>query len=52
MVNFNTEEGGEPEKYPEKLLALYDDQDGNFKALIHATEYKTDGAVKGPFGDT
>ena len=52
MVNFNTEDGGEPEKYPAKLLALYDDQDGNFKALIHATEYKTDRAVEGPFGDT
>lgn len=52
MVNFRTEEGGEPKKYPAKLLALYDDQNGNFKALIHATEYKTDRAVEGPFGDT
>ena len=38
--------------YPGKVLALYEDLDGVFKALIHSTDYKTTNKVEGPFGDS
>jgi len=52
MVKFDSTEGKEHVKYPSKVLALYEDIDGAFKALVHSTAYKTDSAIEGPYGDT
>ena len=38
--------------HPAKVLALYEDIHGQFKALVHATEYKLTRNPEGPFGDS
>ena len=51
MIKFESTEE-ESVVYPGKVLALYEDLDGKFKALIHSTDYKTPNKVEGPFGDS
>jgi hypothetical protein len=36
--------------YPAKVLAMYEDIDGEFKVLVHSVAYKTDTNVEGPYG--
>jgi hypothetical protein len=50
MVKFESDENEEPMVYPGKVLALYEDTDGNLKALIHSTDYKTSSKVEETFG--
>jgi hypothetical protein len=38
--------------YPAKILAMYEDINGEFKVLVHSVEYKTDRNVEGPYGDS
>jgi hypothetical protein len=54
MMKFESEEnnGEEPIVYPRKVLALYKDNKGTLKALVHSVEYKTATNVEGPFGDS
>ena len=49
MACFRTEGGGE-DFYPAKVLALYEDQDGALKALVHAVDYKTNSRCESTFG--
>ena len=43
MMKFGSKEinGEEPIVYPRKVLALYKDNKGTLKALVHSVEYKT-----------
>jgi hypothetical protein len=43
MMMFESEEnnGEEAIVYPRKVLALYEDNEGTLKALVHSVEYKT-----------
>jgi hypothetical protein len=52
MIKFKSTEEEEALVYPGKVLALYEDLDGAFKALIHSMDYKTPNKVEGPFGDS
>jgi hypothetical protein len=54
MMKFESEEnnGEEAIVYPRKVLALYEDNEGTHKALVHSVEYKTATNVEGPFGDS
>jgi hypothetical protein len=38
--------------YPAKILAMYEDINGEFKVLVHSVEYKTDRNVEGAYGDS
>jgi hypothetical protein len=51
MMKFESEEnnGEEAIIYPGKVLALYEDNEGTLKALVHSVEYKTATNVEGPF---
>jgi hypothetical protein len=52
MIKFKSTEEEEALVYPGKVLVLYEDFDGAFKALIHSTDYKTPNKVEDPFGDS
>jgi hypothetical protein len=41
MFKYKSTEEEEALVYPGKVLVLYEDLDGAFKALIHSTDYKT-----------
>ena len=51
MVRYDTD-GGEPLIYPGKILALYEDENGQFRALVHGTKEKIPTKKEGPHGDT
>jgi hypothetical protein len=42
----------DPEPYLAKVLAMYEDIDGNLKVLVHLVAYKTTMNVEGPYGDS
>jgi hypothetical protein len=54
MMKFESEEknGEEAIIYPGKVLALYEDNEGTLKVLVHSVEHKTATNVEGPFGDS
>jgi hypothetical protein len=54
MMKFESEEnnGEEIIIYPRKVLALYEDNEGTLKVLVHSVEYKTATNVEGPFEDS
>ena len=54
MVEFESEDNDEAEPllYPAKILTLYEDVEGNLKALVHLVEYKTARGVEGTFGNS
>jgi hypothetical protein len=54
MVEFELEDDDEaaPLLYPAKVLALYEDEEGDLKALVHSVEYKMARGVEGPFGNS
>jgi len=53
MVKFESDDDeDEATTYPGKVLALYEDLEGELKVLIHSTEYKTSSKCEGPFGDS
>jgi hypothetical protein len=42
LVRFEVDEDNEDvEPYPAKVLAMYEDIEGNFKVLVHSVAYKT-----------
>jgi hypothetical protein len=46
------EDDKDVEPYPAKVLAMYEDIEGNFKVLVHSVAYKTTRKVEGPHGDS
>jgi hypothetical protein len=54
MMKFESEEnnGAEEITYPRKVLALYEDNEGTLKVLVHSVEYKAATNIEGPFGDS
>jgi hypothetical protein len=53
LVRFEVDEDNEDvEPYPAKVLAMYEDIEGNFKVLVHSVAYKTTREVEGPHGDS
>jgi hypothetical protein len=53
LVRFEVDEDDEDvEPYPAKVLAMYEDIEGNFKVLVHSVAYKTTRKVEGPQGDS
>jgi hypothetical protein len=53
MMKFESEENSGEEAIinPGKVLALYEDNEGTLKALVHSVEYKPATNVEGPFGN-
>jgi hypothetical protein len=53
LVRFEVDEDDEDmEPYPAKVLAMYEDIEGNFKVLVHSVAYKTTRKVEGPHRDS
>jgi hypothetical protein len=55
MMKFESEENNGEEAtvyHPGKVLAMYEDNEGTLKKLVHSVEYKTATNVEGPFGDS
>jgi len=52
MVRFESQGDAAATQYPAKVLALYEDLDGNFKALVHSAHFKLPSNPEGPYGDS
>jgi hypothetical protein len=52
LFELEDEDKAAPLLYPAKILALYEDTEGNLKALVHSVEYKMARGVEGPFGNS
>ena len=50
-VSFNMDDGS-ADLYPSRVLAFYDDTNGNTKAIIHSVDYKLTGGGESKFGDS